>query len=1047
MIRRASWLLVRWLASVAAGLALALALLVWRLSAGPISLDYLTPQVAAAIADTASGLVVRIDHTLVSLGQGATIDILARGVHLARRGGETELTLPEVALGLSARAALTGVVAPTRIALRAPQLRLERAADGTFRLGLGAEAAVAGDWAEELLRDLVAAPAGHGPLGHLTQVAIRDAALTVDDRALGLTWHAKRANATLFRGAKGVFGDLAVVVEIPGGQSAALIGDFHQVAGEARLGLQLGFAEVWPAVFADAAPSLAPLGALQFPVSGQVRVELDTSALRISDAWCDVHLGGGWIDSAAFEGGGLTITGGALHAAYDPAKGRVGVETLRVDLAGARLEFAGTVDGLGDGILAGGWPTSLDLAGELRLTEVRVDAFPALWPTALSPHTRTWITAHVHDGTVTEAVARIGAHADLTPQAARPLRVESLAGTLAYRGLTVEYFKPLEPLRGVDGTGTLDLSRLDLVPSSGAVGNVQLTGGSAKLTKLDTNDEEATIDLGVKGPARDVLEVLDAKPLQYAHALKIDPTQVAGEVDGQMHFAFPLKHDLTLDMVDYGASGTLSGIAIGQVLVGRDLTDGELQLKIDRNALHLDGTARVSDVPATLSWTESLKPKETVRTRYAVKARLDEAARQRLGIDLPAGMASGPVDVDAVYNLLATKRATASLAIGMTDATLAVTQLNWKKEAGVPASASVELDLTDGAIRAVRQATLKGEGLDVQLAIALDDAGTVTRVDVPRLIAGDTDVAGVATRRSEGGWRFDFKGASFDASALLGKLDRTANGEQTDPPLVVDAAFDRLIVGPRREAQHVQGQLFSDGVHWQAMSIDLGLPGGRNASLRFGQAGGDRSFRLATDDLGALLRLFDLSDNIVGGHLEANGQVEDSGRRRVFRGKVDGGDYRIVRAPLVARILSVASFSGIGALLSGEGIPFTRVKGDFTFADTKLEAKELRAYGGAIGVRTDGVYDFAADTLDLGGTLVPAYTINSFLGNIPVIGPAVVGEGVFGVNFRVAGRVAEPQVTVNPLGIVAPGALRRLFLFDAPEPSVPPPKASAQEPK
>jgi hypothetical protein len=805
---------------------------------------------------------------------------------------------------------------------------------------------------------------------------------------------------------------------------------------------------LWPAVFADAAPALAPLGALQFPVSGQVRVDVDTSALRIGDASCDLSLGDGWIDHAALVGGGLSIKGGALRAAYDPAQGRIGLEALRLDLVGAGLELSGTVDGVGDGVLAGGWPKSLDLTGELRLAEVRVDALDALWPTGLSPRTRAWITAHVHDGTVTEMAARIKAHADLTAQAAQPIGVDTLAGTIAYRNLTLEYFRPLEPLRHVDGTGTFDLTTLDLVPSSGTVHTVRVTGGGAKLSKLDTNDEEIAIDLSVKGPVRDVLDVLDTKPLQYARALKIDPAHAAGEVDGQMHFVFPLKHDLTLDMVDYGARGQLSGVAVEQVMAKRDLTAGELQMKLDRNALHLDGTARLADVPMTLTWVESLKPKDAIHSRYTVKTRLDAAARQNLGLELlPAEVMKGPIDVDAAYSVFATKRSTASVALGLTDATLAVTQLNWQKPAGVPATASLDLDFADGDLRAIRSATLKGERLDVQLGVALDDSGSVTRVDVARLIAGETNVAGAVTRRSEGGWRFDVQGASLDASVLMKKADAGSNGEQTDPPLVVDATVDRLIIGPQREALGVKSQLYSDGVHWQAMSIDLRMPGTGKASLRFGQAGGDRSFHFSSDDLGALARLLDISDNIEGGHLESDGQVEDNARRRVFHGKVDGGDYRIVRAPLFAKLLSVASFSGIGALLSGEGIPFSRIKGDFTLADGKLEVKALRAYGGAIGIRTDGVYDFAAQTLDLGGTLVPAYTINSFLGNIPILGPAIVGEGVFGVNFRVAGPIANVQITVNPLGIVAPGFFRRLFLFDAPEPSSAPPKSSAEKPK
>jgi hypothetical protein len=307
---------------------------------------------------------------------------------------------------------------------------------------------------------------------------------------------------------------------------------------------------------------------------------------------------------------------------------------------------------------------------------------------------------------------------------------------------------------------------------------------------------------------------------------------------------------------------------------------------------------------------------------------------------------------------------------------------------------------------------------------------------------------GALDRRPEGGWRVEMHGASLDASAILAKLDKSTGNEEAGPPLVIDASVDRLILASQREAQGVRAQLFSDGLHWQALSIDAGVSREGKATLRFGQAAGDRRFRLATDDLGALLRLLDISDAIAGGNLEATGQAEDSGPRRAFRGKVDGADYRLLRAPVVARLLSLASLSGIGALLSGEGIPFTRLKGDFVVADGRLDIAGLRAYGGALGIKADGVYDFANDAVDVSGTVVPAYTINSILGNIPILGQILVGgegEGIFGANFRVAGRVSDLKMTVNPLSAIAPGVLRKLFLFEAPEP--PPARTGSNQPR
>jgi hypothetical protein len=1051
MMRRVASRLLHWLGAIMGVLALAFALLIWRLSAGPISLDALAPYVARSIAAAESGLTVRVEHTLLSLGPRATIDIVARGVHLAKGDGGAELVLPELAMGFSPEAALRGVAAPTHIVLNAPQLHLERATDGTFHLGLGAGGAEAGDWADALLSGLAAAPDGRGPLGWLQEVAIRDASLTVDDRALGLSWQARHVDATLLRGQRGVSGTLALTAIEPGGIEATLRGDVSFIRGEQQIRTRVVFAELRPALFANAAPALAPLAALDLPISGEVRLALDTAALRINAAAGNLRLGAGSLVHPALEGGRLPIASGALSAGYDPAAGRVTVERLALDLGGPRAEVSGTIDGVGAGMLMGGWPQSVDLAGELHLYDVPADALPHFWPEELASNAREWVTEHIHDGIVPEADARFAGLVDLTPGAPMPLRVESFAGTFDYRGLTVDYFKPLPPLRGVDGTATFNPAELDLAPSSGAVKGVRLTGGTAKLTQLDTNNEQIAIDFGIKGPVRDVLEVLDSEPLGYANALHVDPAEVGGAVEGQLHFALPLNKNLALDMVDFGARAGLTDVAIRGVIEGRDLTAGALQLKLDRAALRLDGTARIDDVPVSLSWTQSLE-KRGPPTRYRIKATLDDAARQKLGLELPAGMVVGPIGIDATYTIQSPTRSSADISADLGATTLALKQLDWKKAAGVPAQAVIGLDLVNDQLRAVRQATIKGGGLDARLAATFDASGRIARIEVPRLVVGASNVAGTVTRRSDGGWRIDLKGASFNAAGLLGDLGQSASGGERGPPLAIDVALDRVILGPAREARSVKGHLFSDGVHWQVMSIDAAFPGKGKASLRFGEAGGRHSLRLTTDNFGALLRLFDVSDRIEGGRLQVTGAAQDEGPRRVLRGKVEGADYRVVRAPVLARVLSVASLSGISALLSGEGIPFSRLKGDFTVVDGKLAVKALRAYGGALGLTADGTYDLTQNTLNVSGTLVPAYTLNSAIGNIPLLGPLITGgegEGIFAANFRVAGSAADPQVTVNPLSALAPGVLRKLFLFDAPTPqaAAPVPRSGSDVPR
>ncbi len=79
--------------------------------------------------------------------------------------------------------------------------------------------------------------------------------------------------------------------------------------------------------------------------------------------------------------------------------------------------------------------------------------------------------------------------------------------------------------------------------------------------------------------------------------------------------------------------------------------------------------------------------------------------------------------------------------------------------------------------------------------------------------------------------------------------------------------------------------------------------------------------------------------------------------------------------------------------------------------------------------------------MNLRGTLVPSYTLNSLLGNIPILGMLLTGgegEGVFALTYRVRGSVESPTVSVNPLSVLAPGFLRRFVTaFEGGEPPIP----------
>ena len=142
--------------------------------------------------------------------------------------------------------------------------------------------------------------------------------------------------------------------------------------------------------------------------------------------------------------------------------------------------------------------------------------------------------------------------------------------------------------------------------------------------------------------------------------------------------------------------------------------------------------------------------------------------------------------------------------------------------------------------------------------------------------------------------------------------------------------------------------------------------------------------------------------------------------------KID--NFKVQEVPALAKLLSLASLQGIADLLTGEGIRFTDFEMNFSNNNDLMTINELYAIGPSISVLMDG-YIQSDDLISLRGTLVPATTINRTIATIPLVGNLLigkkVGEGVFGVSFKIKGPPKDLKTTVNPVKTLTPRFITR----------------------
>ena len=65
------------------------------------------------------------------------------------------------------------------------------------------------------------------------------------------------------------------------------------------------------------------------------------------------------------------------------------------------------------------------------------------------------------------------------------------------------------------------------------------------------------------------------------------------------------------------------------------------------------------------------------------------------------------------------------------------------------------------------------------------------------------------------------------------------------------------------------------------------------------------------------------------------------------------------------------------------------------------------------------------------GTLVPAKTLNKMISKIPVLGniiiPKEVGEGLFGISFKIKGPPGKVKTTINPIRTITPRFIQKII--------------------
>jgi len=1037
-------------------LSLASAGAAWRLSRGPVSLEFIKDRIERAVNAGLAPAHVTLGGVSIAWGgfsHGLDQPLVLRVTDLSveAAAGTAGVSIPFAEATLSARWLLLGRIVPRSITLQGAHIVLTRGTDGSVNFDIGGTARTDGPSPLTGLVGILGTPAGTDrqtsahQLSQLSAVSIHGATLLLDDRMLGMTWSADPADIDFVRHPGGGMDGRATLALALSGQKAVLTGSFTIAPKAHAVRVMVRLSRVTPMALANSAPILAPLAAIDVPLTldGEADFGPDLSPVHLR---VTAHAGTGKVMT---DRGSIPIRQADVTVAGTPEQATL--ESAVVELQSASGSAISTFKASGPVFHKAG---RLGAALHLTLDHADFADLAALWPADIAPNPRTWITENIQSGTAHDGTADVVID---MPDNAPDITLSKATATLEGDDLSVTWLSRVPPIEhGKAHLVLTDPDKLEIdVRAAQQIVNgadpIAVPYGHVTVVGLTKKDQIATVQCETSGTVVSAIALLKEPRLRILDRHPMDLKSPSGFARISIHAVVPLLRDLQIDDVEIHSTGSLSNVHLTGIVAGRDLDDGTLLLDADTNHLSIKGAAKLAGIQTNLDALMDFRagsPSQVLQ-RYQVTGRANARALADAGLDTGDTLSNGDIGLNLVLNEHRNGDGDLTVDADLAQVGVDLSAVGWRKPVGSAAKATARVVLLNDRLMGIGKLTADGVGVQLDGSVTAVD-GKLDTIKLDRLVLGRSDVRGTIHLPRNGPIELDLNGPALDASAKLMQKSPKRDPTTPRPPpglsWSMHGRFEHVFMAHDVIANQVVTTGESDGEILSRFTLSGRTGPGNPFSIRIGLGTGEmgrtaRLLAIDVEDAGSVLRGLDVTQEIQSGMLRVSGAFDDTTPDHALAGTLDLSDFRVIHAPALGKLLQALTLYGLVEALSGPGLGFSRLIAPFKLDGDALELTDARAFSASLGLTAHGRIDRANDRVDLDGTVVPAYLFNTILGHIPLIGQlftAEKGGGLFAMNYSLHGPIDNPNVAANPLSVLTPGILRGMFgSFDAPPPPTP----------
>ncbi len=1052
-----------------------LLMFVWQLYRGAIAVPFLKPYIIKALNHDNGEYQVTLDSVNLELVRSIKpLRIIASNVVYRKNGGELVINAPRTSVSFSVKALLHGVIAPSSIEIFRPAVYIftDYGSQKEKSVNLNQKKAeYYFDVMQEFLERFNSDDNSY-PESYINNIGIEDASVEFHEVDLGRKWVLSDVNYRFDRG----FTQLSTSVRAGmrfDDQPASVGMELVYRPALNKAALQFYFSDVIPADLLEflTASSQSKPYKIEVPFSGKVEalVNLDEILKNKNDLLKSVDTsverirftldgGSGVVNLSDDEAQDYKISSVMLKGGIDGGLDKLSIKDAVVELDGQQALIGLEAVGLKDYILNSSLK-NMQMTLTAKVRELETDRLSDYWPRFVANNAWNWCHSSLFDGKIKNAEFSFKFVPD---QKKTAMSFADLRGTAYTEGVSVDYLAGMPRVTDVFGRVDFSKDKLQMYFDKGVSADVILNSGYIELYDLDKDDNFAKIQIEGSGGVPDILRLIDNQPLGFTSQMGINPDSIKGSADVKLALDFELKKNLSPEEVKVDISAELKDISVSGVVKNKTIEANRLELKVDNGGMEIAGVAGFDGIPLNLKWNENFSGRDYLR-RYQLSFNFDSNLKQKLGIDfaaLSAPYVQGSIPALATITAYEGNKLQIDVDGDLRGANIDYAFLGFKKKSGTEGVISARVLMRENKVTEVPAFSLSKPNFSLNGRIELNRDGRVSLIDIEKIKGLNTDAGARIEMSYQPAERIKVavSGKSYNLSDFFDKdedeikadkewrrqmrLNEALNPNSADEKdewediadTDINVAVDSLWTNKDIAIRHFAGTAsLRNGIGIEEMHLIGNFASSRKnggmSNLKLDYVPRPQKEHLLTiesNDAGSTLKFLRLYDNMRGGRLSINAKRNAD---KSFVGHAKIRDFNVYNTPVFAKLLTVASLTGMVNLLTGEGIAFSHFDAPFEYAKKTLKVKDGKAFGNVVGISGSGTYSMKYQDFDIKGMIAPAYGLNTFIGSIPVVGGLLSGKDgtVFAAAYTINGDADDPDIGFNPLSALSPNSLKELI--------------------